>query len=413
MTDTLTEIWLSIRNHKMRVAITGASIVWAVFLLIFLMGAGGGVVAGVADMVGLDTLCIFTVQPGLTQKPWMGYDANRNIELTTRDLGLLKEQLGSRARSIEAISEGPMDEVTFGQYHTQGRLMGVTSDYLSTQKYYISRGSNLSALDMQHRQKVCILPEFIYRILMPNLPDPQGLEIQICGEVFTVVGIYKSDLVPFLPPYVLIPITTASDLWNQRNLLSTLLIINEEPMTDDDEIASYTHEITGLLSQEHQFDPTDVSAMQCHCTSQQSLQIQKSLGYIRLFIWFICISALLVGVTGISNIMLISIKDRTKEFGVRKVMGASDQSLLNLVLGESVTITLLFGYLGVVLGLVMLWLTDKMLLYWAESDMFSQVSIGMDVILWVVGILVMTGVLAGLLPAIQAFRMKPIEAMSS
>lgn len=413
MFDTLTEIWYSIRSHKTRVTITGISVAWAIFLLIFLMGAGGSVVSNITDMVGLDTLCIFTIQPGVTQKSWNGYESQRTVELTTHDIELLQARFPNQIRSVEGICEGPSGYVCYGNNQTVGQLMGVTQQYLATQKHFITIGSDLTNISFERHEKTCIIPDNMYNILMPDQTDPHGLEIQICGEVFTVVGVYKHVIAQKLPSHILIPITTAHDLFNQRDMLKMLYVINDETMTNSDDISAYTHDMVQLLSNEHQFDPDDAAALECCCTSLHSLKILQSMKYINLFIWFICLSALLIGITGISNIMLISIKERTREFGVRKVMGASDGSILSLILGESISVTMLFGYVGVVAGLGFLWLANILTSQLTGSAPFAHATISLDFILSVVSILVATGILAGLFPAMCAFKMKPIDALNS
>lgn len=410
--ETLKEVIQSITSHKMRLAVTAGSVVWAVFLLIFLIGTGRGIEHSVSDIVGLDTLCVFTVKPGMSQNPWMGKGRHMN-ELKDDDIDFLIEALGNKVRSVEAICEGPVDNVTYGANHITGQLVGVTPDYLSTQSYYINRGEDISPIAMQRHEKVCLISETMCRVLIPEEENPVGCKLLIGNQAFTIVGIYKHKIIKILPPCVYVPFKTAVDCFNPEKRVNTMYVICNERITDESEANTFANHLQQFVNKKHGFAPEDNSATQSQCMSLRSIMIQNSMRYLQLFIWFICLSSLLVGISGISNIMLVAVKERTKEFAVRKVMGASDMSIVWLVLLETVVITMMFGYAGLLSGLGLLKLIGMVLETFAGTTLLSHSSIKLTYILIVLLVLVVSGVMAGIFPAVKAFRMKPIEALNS
>ena len=410
--ETLKEVLQSISSHKMRLAVTVTSVVWSIFLLTFLMGVGNSIEYGASEMLGLDTLCVFSVNGGMSQKPWMGKGRHMN-NLKDSDIEFLKEKLGEKARSVEAICEGPAGDIVCGRKHIRGKLMGVTPGYLTTQALYVSQGEGFSSLAMLRHEKVCVIPEDMNRIFMSEGESPIGRKLTIGDQIFTIMGTYNHDIMKNLPPQVLIPYQTAIDCFNPERRISTLYIISEEKITSTDNADAFAQRLQRLINEEHSFDPEDSSATMSQCTSLRSLKIIESMEYLQFFIWFICLSSLMVGIAGISNIMMIAEKERTKEYGIRKVMGSSDISIVWLVLLEALSATLTSGYIGLVLGIGALRLTISSLETFASSNLLSYAPISLNSIFLVLSLLVMSGILAGLFPAIKVFRMNPIEALNT
>ena len=414
--DNLHEIWSTIKKNKLRTFLTGFAIAWGIFMLIVLLASGNGLRNGIAYnfryMADNTVMC----WSRYTTKPFKGYQPNRRIRFNENDLFAIKRD----HPEVDLISATNYrtDTLTYNKEFLIGDIEAVHPDYASIFYTPILSGRFINDLDIMEKRKVIVLPPRMIKVLFrDDSVEPLGEFVQLGNLMFQVVGIYKEQN-GSNSPAAYIPFTTGQSLYEGgyriHRLTFTLKGINTEAASE-----AFEERFRERMARRHQFDPTDKNPIGMYNTGNEFRMWQGMNNGIALFIWIIGIGTLMAGIVGVSNIMLITVRERTKEFGIRKAIGAKPSSILKLIIVESVLVTAIFGYIGMVLGIGLTELINyAMEMSGANSEagmqsttVFHNPTVDLGTALAATGVLIVAGVLAGYFPARKAVKISAVEAM--
>ena len=416
--DNLREIWSTIRKNKLRTVLTGFSVSWGIFMLIVLLGAGNGFRNGVMYNFRNWSKNKIEVWGGYTTKPWDGLPLNRSITLKESDIDVM-----TRVHpEIDLYSATIAQEDTFyvdTEYFT-GRINGVFPDHAAINYVNINAGNGrfINALDMRGSRKVIVLSPRMKEVLFRDKPA-LGQWVRAGEVMYQVVGVYNDDDKSNNSP-AYIPFTTARSLYKRGDDLS-LLTFTVNGLVTDEANERFEESFRQTMGRLHRFDPTDMNAIGMWNTANEFRMLSNMMNAITLFLWVVGIGTLTAGIVGVSNIMLITVKERTREFGIRKAIGAKPASILGLIITESILVTAVFGYLGMVAGIG---LTEAVSAAMdtanaaqatggqeANMTVFRDPTVNLSIALSATALIIFAGVLAGYFPARKAVQVSAIEAM--
>lgn len=416
--DNLREIWSTIRKNKLRTVLTGFSVSWGIFMLIVLLGAGNGFRNGVMYNFRNWSKNKIEVWGGYTTKPWDGLPLNRSITLKESDIDVM-----TRVHpEIDLYSATIAQEDTFyvdTEYFT-GRINGVFPDHAAINYVNINAGNGrfINDLDMRGSRKVIVLSPRMKEVLFRDKPA-LGQWIRAGEVMYQVVGVYNDDDKSNNSP-AYIPFTTARSLYKRGDDLS-LLTFTVNGLVTDEANERFEESFRQTMGRLHRFDPTDMNAIGMWNTANEFRMLSNMMNAITLFLWVVGIGTLTAGIVGVSNIMLITVKERTREFGIRKAIGAKPASILGLIITESILVTAVFGYLGMVAGIG---LTEAVSAAMdtanaaqatggqeANMTVFRDPTVNLSIALSATALIIFAGVLAGYFPARKAVQVSAIEAM--
>ena len=420
MNDLLNEIWESIKRNKLRTALTGFAVAWGIFMLIVLLGAGNGLMNAFMNQgehFATNTMAVFG---GVTSKPANGYQTGRRIELNDQDIDITQSALF--AEHVDEISpelyKGPFTLV-FNSRHLSAYLNGCYPTLQNMNKIEMLGGRFINQNDMNLQRKSIVLAASHAIELMNGGEDYAsmiGKTVTAGGITWMVVGVYKTDrTAQRVEDFV--PFSTMQVLMNEINKVDQINF-SFHGLTTEEENDQFEKTYRTALNRAHQAAPDDESSIWLWNRFTQNMQMDKGTHYIRTALWILGIFTLVGGIVGVSNIMLITVKERTREFGVRKAIGASPWEIMKLILAESVSITALFGYIGMFLGLVAcevmkMTVGQSSVEFFGESvRIFVNPTVSLRISFGVTILLVIAGTLAGISPAMKAAKIRPIEALN-
>ncbi len=421
MRDIITEIWQTARRNKLRTSLTGFAVAWGIFMLIVLLGAGNGLINAQLKQSNRFLSSTMVVFGGETSKPYQGMKEGRWIRLQTRDITTTDaefkenvDEVGAQYRTSATISLGQ-------QYITPG-ICGVYPNHNKIDKVEMMLGRFINDIDIQENRKVIIVSNKQAKELLDAKTDRQqdlsrliGRYVNVGNFAFKVVGIYKENE------------NGRADAFSSYTAIKRIYGANTDdagrieftfhglPTEADNE--HFEKEYRQRINANHQAHPEDESAIYLWNRYSDNLQMQTGIGIIRTALWIVGLFTLLSGIVGVSNIMLITVKERTHEFGIRKAIGAKPWSILKLIIIESVIITTVFGYIGMLLGIFANEYMDATLGHNTidtgifKATMFVDPTVGLDVCMEATMVMVIAGTIAGLIPAYKASRIRPIEAL--
>ncbi len=420
MRDVFTEIWESVRRNKLRTTLTGFAVSWGIFMLIVLLGAGNGLMNSfMMGGSGFSTNSV-SVGGGWTSKPYDGYRQGRRIKLDDGDIAATASE--AFADHVEAVTAtvGTSATVSLGKKSFSGYIDGQYPAIKEMSKIEIRAGRFLNDKDIAEKRKVVILPENTAENLLENGQSAASLigrNVKIGSLAFTVVGISKSDRMRN-DNLLYAPFTTVKTVYGKGQEIGGITFSTKNLRTEADN-EDFERRYKAVINQRHHAAPDDERAVWVWNRAHQDVQMQKGRGILSTALWIIGLFTLLGGIVGVSNIMLITVKERTHEFGIRKAIGASPWSITKLIIAESVSITAFFGYLGMFLGMLACTILDKTLgqATMAVGDeqiaMLVNPTVGLNTALEATLVLIVAGTIAGLFPARRAAQVRPIEALRS
>lgn len=413
--DLVEEIYVSMSRNKLRIALTGFSIAWGIFLLIVLLGSGNGLLHGMEENFASQAVNKIQLRPGRTTLSMEGLPKNRDIYLDLNDVEYLREFFPKEITSVQPSVEMGCQFSASGNY-VSSSLCGIYPEVLELDGYTIVQGRGLNEIDIRERRKVCVIPVKTAEQLFGDETQAVGRWLKASDIPFQVVGVYKTKSRHREEPHFA-PLTTTATLFKPDQHFSkvNLMVQNLETTEAND---AFNEELRTLLARHKQFDPQDHRAIRLWNSYEDYLQAQSALKGIRLLIWIIGIATLIAGVMGISNIMLITVRERTHEFGIRKAIGARPAEIVRLVLYESVAITMVFGYIGLLFGIGLTELVGTILSMGAEGGdegftVFKDPTVDISIVISATIVMVIAGVIAGYVPARRAVSIKPIEALAA
>jgi len=413
--DKWQEILATIKKNKMRTFLTGFSVAWGIFMLMILLGSGNGLSNGVSENFMRDAINAMWIWSGKTSIPYQGLKEGRDVRLTNEDYDLIKNIKGIEHTSGRYFLSGN----TFSYGSEYGTYTAITChpDLRDVESIEIVEGRFINQVDIKQTRKSVVLGKDIYDALFKD-KNAIGEYVRVNNIPFKVVGICKEGG-GTRHRNAYIPVSTAQKVFNGSNRLHNFaLTIDAKSIEESQAIEKNVRE---ALARKHKFDATDESALGSYNKLEDVLQTMKIFQAIKIFIWIIGIGTLIAGVVGVSNIMLIVVKERTKEIGIRKAIGASPSSVIGLILLESILITTIAGYIGLVLGTGLMELINMFVeqSYAASAatnggngeTIFRNPTVDLNVAATATLLLVIAGTIAGYIPAKRAARIKPIEAL--
>ncbi|MBP3777335.1 MAG: ABC transporter permease [Prevotella sp.] len=413
--ELLKEIWQTAQRNKLRTGLTGFAVAWGIFMLIVLLGAGNGLINANLQQSERFLSNSMVVFGGQTSKPYQGMKEGRYIRLQTRDVEATDEEFGENIDEVGArysISA----TISNNQEYLSTTILGVYPNHPKIDKMEMLEGRFINDIDQQEKRKVLVLSNKQAKELAPkDYRSLLGQHVKVNNFMFQVVGIYKDDedeQATAFSAYSAIKSIYGANTDDAGNIEFTFHGLNTEKANEDFE-EGYRRRINA----NHQAHPEDESAIWLWNRYTQNLQMQQGISIIRTALWIVGLFTLLSGIVGVSNIMLITVKERTHEFGIRKAIGAKPWSILRLIIVESVIITTFFGYIGMVLGVCANEYMDATVGHDTidtglfKATMFLNPTVGLDVCFEATMVMVIAGTIAGLIPAYKASRIRPIEAL--
>lgn len=415
MIDFVQEIYGTIKRNKLRTALTGFAVAWGIFMLIVLLGAGNGLLNAFEQQSGDMAMNSFQIWPGRTSMAYQGLQEGRNIKLTEKELELTR-QMKEHVTHASAILEQGGVILSYKQDHVSLQMTGAMPNYPETNGLKLKEGRFINQLDMEERRKVIVLHEKTIEMLLGNEKHQAiGKHINASGIAYQIVGIYTTPMEEFSPTAYL-PYTTLQLIYNKGDGVGSLVFLTKD-INDMPSSEAFETEYRTAISRVKQFNAEDRSAIWVWNRFSQYLQQQTASDLLRTSIWVIGIFTLLSGIVGVSNIMLITVKERTHEFGIRKALGAKPYSILTLIIAESITITTLFGYIGMIAGIAVTEYMNKvageqvMDIGVASATVFVNPTVDLHIAIQATLTLIVAGTLAGFFPARKAVMIRPIEAL--
>lgn len=413
MRDLINEIWNSVRNNKLRTALTGFAVSWGIFLLICLLGAGNGIInafQGSSDRFVTNSLNIFG---GRTSLPANGYKEGRWISLDKGDLQIATgNEFRDNVDLVAPVTNTLSDNMVLGTNTISTGMQGVTPEYKEIEKVIMKEGRFINPLDIKEQRKVIVISTKHEKELGGNLI---GKWVTMHGFSFRVIGVYQADQSNW-QAYAYIPYSTMKGIFYPGDQIGEIYL-TFNGINNVKECLDFEGRLSSRMKVHHQASPDDPNAIWIWNRYTQNSEISQGQKIISIGMWILGLLTLVSGIVGVSNIMLISVKERTHEFGIRKAIGAKPRKILSLIIAESVTITAAFGYFGMGLGMAVCEIMDKTLgkntmnLGFDTIKMMDNPTVGLDVAMEATLLLIVAGTLAGLVPAWKAAKVKPIEAL--
>ena len=420
MRDLFNEIWSTLSTNKLRTALTGFAVRWGIFLLICLLGAGNGLMNSFMGNSRDFVKNSMEVWGGWTSKPYAGYKEGRRIRLDETDVEITAgKEFKDHIDLVAPVSSSQSVRAVFGTRSVSASMTGVMPAYQQINKVIINTGRFINPLDIQDKRKTAIIGSNLAKALVEgsNLAEEDliGKTVKSGESAFTVVGIFQVDE-SRMGNELYVPFTTMQTLYSPGREVGSISFTFHglESVPENEAVEK---EYGGRIKSHHDADPTDERAVWIWNRYSQNLQMDRGQSILRTFLWILGLLTLVSGIVGVSNIMLISVKERTHEFGIRKAIGAAPKDILKLIIAESVTITAFFGYVGMLLGMAACEVMDKTIGQKAVDVGFTQIhilenpTVGLDIALEATLLLIIAGTLAGLAPARKASKVRPIEAL--
>ncbi len=403
MIDLLREIWQTICTNKLRTALTGIAVTWGVFMLIVLLSLARGLTNSFQEGMMSRNNAEIRVWSGRTSKPYRGNREGRRVYLKDRDMMILPQNNSEYVEKVISQISGS-GNISTPKAKVNSSYVGVfpeafNSSYIDSMK----GGRLLNNRDLNDKAKVIVIPQYYAEQLFP--PDGNGAlgsYVECMGLSFKVVGVYESRW----NRQMYIPFTTARMLAKDREDLGSLTVSLKNVKTEQDGTEAETA-IRNTLSNVHNFDPEDENAVYISNRFNNSLTAGKAMVILDTSVWVLGILTLLTGIVGISNIMFVTVRERTHEIGIRRAIGAKPYKILVQVIAEAIGITLLFGYIGIVLGMIV----TQLLTLVIPAEVMTNPTVSIAIALEVMAVLVFSGAVAGLFPALKALKVKPVEAL--
>ena len=409
--DTWQEVWATLRGNKLRALLTALGVFWGIFMLILMLGIGNGLERGVArNLSGLTNYTVY-VWPQRTSMPFRGLKPGRYVRFNDADIGAV-----TRTPGVEHVAprlqlgnwRGPQ-AVSYGAKKALFTVMGDSPEFAFVEPLITRAGRFINPRDMAEERKVVVLGEEAQKTLF-GAADPLGKYVQIKRVYFQVVGVIgtqkSGDDADKILSSVYVPFSTFQTAFNQKDRVGWFALTARR----DQPARLVEEDVRAAVMKEHRIDPRDSEALGSFNAAQKFEQLQGLFRGIRRFVWFVGTLTLFAGMLGVSNILLIIVKERTKEIGVRKALGATPLSIVTLVVAEGLLLTTLSGYSGVVAGVLGLEAVARAVSRIPNAPL-SQPEVSLQIALTAVLVLIIAGVVAGLVPARLAARVKPVEAL--
>lgn len=397
------EIYITLRTNKLRTILTGFSVAWGIFMLIVLLASGTGLENGVKDQFSGDAVNSLWLNAGRTSLPYKGLQANRDIQFDIRDRQIIAQTHPELMNLSGRLNLWDINQVVYKEKSGNFNIRAVEKGMVAAEKIVIKKGRFVNDEDVKQARKVAAVGRLLVKELFGKT-DPMGKYIEINGIPFLVVGVFHDEGGEQDERRAYIPVSIGMKTFRGTDHIDQIVLT----INDMDESQRIEKELKQLLAQRHTFDPADDKALFVWNNLVEYNRVMGVITGIRIFVWIIGIGTLIAGIVGVSNIMMIAVRERTRELGIRKALGATPGSIIGLILAESIVITSVAGYIGLILGIAVVESSRKWL---PDSEFFQHPDVDLMVAIQAVILLVIAGLIAGFFPARKAAIVRPIEAL--
>ncbi|MBP6610966.1 MAG: ABC transporter permease [Paludibacter sp.] len=411
--NVLQEIFASLKHNKLRTILTGLSVSWGIFILIVLLAAGNGLQNGVTSNFSDRATNMVQMWPGRTSMPYKGLKSGRSLSFSDKQILAVKENLDGTEGESGVIDNNLI--ITYKDEYGNFSIKGVEPVYndIFNLKFEAGNGRFINQLDLENKNKVIVLDKKIEETLFRK-ESAIGKYVQVGKIMFKVVGV-NTKKERWGGGNAYIPFTTAQAIFNpDKKFYNIAMTVNGMETLAENEV--FNDKLKETMSKSMYFDAKDTQALWLRNSQENYLKTMRIFGGITIFVSIIGIFTLIAGIVGVSNIMLVSVRERTREIGIRKAIGAPPASILLSIIIESILITTVFGYIGMILGVGLIEIVNIILQQSAAQSetgmsVFKDPSVQLSYVYISTAILILAGVFAGYMPARRAVRIKPIEAM--
>jgi putative ABC transport system permease protein len=403
------EIFEAIAKNKLRTFLTGVSVASGIFILVILLGVGKGLQNGIEKQFERDAAGIIEVWSGATTKAYKGLNPGRQIQFRNSDYDITVQKYGDQLDKNVSTYNAWNVNVVYGKESGNYQYRGVNPDYLAIENANIKQGRYINSNDLVNNEKVAVIGEKVKLDLFKE-KNPIGELITVSNINFKVVGVFTDPGGEREERRVILPLSTAQKVYGLGDKINNLFYTLKKKDTYEEALAEadkFTTDLGHVLRSKNEIAPDDEGAIGIHNSIVEAKKFYDLNLYIRLFFWWVGICTIIAGVVGVSNIMMIIVKERTKEIGIRKALGASPVSIIVMILQESIFITTISGFMGLLTGLALLELVGPH----AQSEYFVNPQVDFTVALSTLVVLVVAGALAGFVPAYNAAKIRPIVAL--
>ena len=416
MRELIKEIWSTSKRNKLRTTLTGFAVAWGIFMLIFLLGAGNGLINAQLQQSTRFLANSMRVFPGETSKAYKGLKEGRSITLNDRDILISNQTYGQYVDDVGGRLEQNNVNINYGDnYVASQSLVGVAPTHPKIDKTEMIAGRFINEIDMKEQRKNVVLSRSQAKELCKDYRSLVGKNVKISNLNFQVVGIYKDDESRNNTD-AFIAYSTIKTIYAKGDDAGSLEFTIKNLKTKEDN-EQFEKNYRASINNNHQAAPDDDRTIWLWNRYMDNIQMNQGIAIMQTALWIVGLFTLLSGIVGVSNIMLITVKERTREFGVRKAIGAKPWSILKLIITESIIITSFFGYIGMVCGVAANEIMDATIGHTTvdtglfKAAMFVNPTVGLGTCIGATIAIVIAGTIAGLIPAIKAARIRPIEAL--
>lgn len=416
MRELIKEIWSTSKRNKLRTSLTGFAVAWGIFMLIFLLGAGNGLINAQLQQSTRFLANSMRVFPGETSKAYKGLKEGRSITLNDKDILISNKTYGQYVDDVGGRLEQYNLNINYGDnYVASQSLVGVAPTHPKIDKTELIAGRFINEIDMKEQRKNVVLSRSQAKELSKDYRSLVGKNVKISNLNFQVVGIYKDDE-SRNNTEAFIAYSTIKTIYAKGDDAGSLEFTIKNLKTKEDN-EQFEKNYRASINNNHQAAPDDERTIWLWNRYMDNIQMNQGIAIMQTALWIVGLFTLLSGIVGVSNIMLITVKERTREFGVRKAIGAKPWSILKLIITESIIITSFFGYIGMVCGVAANEIMDATIGHTTvdtglfKAAMFVNPTVGISTCIGATITIVIAGTIAGLIPAIKAARIRPIEAL--
>lgn len=416
MRELIKEIWSTSKRNKLRTSLTGFAVAWGIFMLIFLLGAGNGLINAQLQQSTRFLANSMRVFPGETSKAYKGLKEGRNITLNDKDILISNKTYGQYVDDVGGRLEQYNVNINYSDnYVASQSLVGVAPTHPKIDKTELIAGRFINEIDMKEQRKNVVLSRSQAKELCKDYRSLVGKNVKISNLNFQVVGIYKDDE-SRNNTEAFIAYSTVKIIYAKGDDAGSLEFTIKNLKTKEDN-KQFEKNYRASINNNHQAAPDDERTIWLWNRYMDNIQMNQGIAIMQTALWIVGLFTLLSGIVGVSNIMLITVKERTREFGVRKAIGAKPWSILKLIITESIIITSFFGYIGMVCGVAANEIMDATIGHTTvdtglfKAAMFVNPTVGIGTCIGATITIVIAGTIAGLIPAIKAARIRPIEAL--
>lgn len=416
MRELIKEIWSTSKRNKLRTTLTGFVVAWGIFMLIFLLGAGNGLINAQLQQSTRFLANSMRVFPGETSKAYKGLKEGRSITLNDKDILISNQTYGQYVDDVGGRLEQNNVNINYGDnYVASQSLVGVAPTHPKIDKTEMIAGRFINEIDMKEQRKNVVLSRSQAKELCKDYRSLVGKNVKISNLNFQVVGIYKDDESRNNTD-AFIAYSTIKTIYAKGDDAGSLEFTIKNLKTQEDN-EQFEKNYRASINNNHQAAPDDDRTIWLWNRYMDNIQMNQGIAIMQTALWIVGLFTLLSGIVGVSNIMLITVKERTREFGVRKAIGAKPWSILKLIITESIIITSFFGYIGMVCGVAANEIMDATIGHTTvdtglfKAAMFVNPTVGLGTCIGATIAIVIAGTIAGLIPAIKAARIRPIEAL--